>query len=232
MAFGIVCSTDALELAVYGRYQDQAIVNVFALRVFRGSSPDSIGAGSTIVMERFRLWYRTFPVQGLSNGYAVDSYVLRKYDMSFPRPVQHRWRYSVAEVLAGTGDDTGAGGAASLSTQATANVTLRTGIVGRSFRGRKSISPIPEDNTVNTAGGGNKLTDTAMAGYNLDYSTLLAGLDMLVGADPYTIYLHIGSLKRYKQDLPVGETFTLVTSAVCQRHTGSLVSRKARNSPH
>lgn len=227
-----VNNDDFVELTVRAHYQLQEIDNVFWFRIgTNGSTVFPVDSSDIIRAWRNGIWRGTAHVlDGLAQGYIVDQYILRLVDITFPGGPP-KWKFdNVDAILGESPDDEADGSVTGLDTFSTVNIWFQATPSGRSGRGRKSMSPIQEADTKDTAGGANELTDTALAYWQSVADLMKVDFDT-APADPAGCLMkpRIASLKNYVASSSVANTWRVVTGATVRRFLGSQVSRKAKN---
>jgi hypothetical protein len=220
-------AADLIEVASFGEYDGQRIVNVFyGFIKTNGSTTFPVTDGSDTLLLRFRELWEAQVCPLLSNGYSQIAYVAKRVVDNGGAP-KAKVLFDATTTLIGTG--VGSGGAASLDTFSCVNMQLRTSFFGRSGRGRKAIGPVPESVTVDTAGNGNKLTASADIAFDDAWANIFPDLTVGTGATGFLYRSVIFSRKKYKQGVTFGDTIHEVTSIHPAPRIGSQVSRKAPN---
>lgn len=223
-----------VELTVQGHYEMQEIDNVFWYRVSNGplTEPPVLDA-SLPFLTKFRdeVW-RDVVLPLLSIGYVVDRYILRRVVQPFPGGTP-KFNFNAVDVL--NGDpilDVGSNGIDSLPTYASVNIWQQATPAGKSGRGRKSMGPITEFQTQDTAGNGNLLTDAALALWQTVAGVFAVTLPTGAGVTELLFSPVVASLKYYVMSPPQvqEDIFRIMTSATARRALGSQVSRKRKNS--
>ena len=213
------------QMTIQGHYGGQEIDNVFSMSIItNGTTVFPVVNGSTSLLSKFESLWATNMCPLLSNGYAVDHYLLKQYIE--PVGGETHYLFSNADILEGDVLDIGGGGAASLDSFTSASVWLRTALVGRTRKGRKAIGPLPESFTKDTASDGNQLTDARkldiLAGMSFFYPNFLVG----AGVTGYRVRMAVASLKNYR--LGSLDWNLSTTSILVRQNVGSQLSRKAK----
>jgi len=231
MAFEIALD-DGLELTVSAVYDGQEIANVFWFRAAElpGGTDFPLATGSIETLSTFITAWRDNILPLLSNGYRVNQYVLRRLVFPFPGGTP-KFNFSATEATVGDGVlDVGDAGNASLPSYATVNVWYQASPGGRSGRGRKAYGPITEDQTNNSGGFGNYLTDGNLTAWQEAIGWTDEDLTTGVTSDNYAMRPVVASLKSYVAGSGLNNVLRVISGSTVRQALGSQVSRKRKNS--
>jgi len=224
-----LANQDKLRLSVLGVYEGQTVNNVFFMRIAPNATPTTfpVEDGSFALLDEFQTLWRANVLPLLSTGYSTLFYVLDKVEFPPIAPFTS-WNLSNTDVIGGAGaPDSGSGGASSMPSYVGVNVQLKTGLHGRSRKGRKSFGPIPKSAVDTADSKGNLLTAAAWNSWGLAAIAVCETISVGAGATGFLARAVVGSKKRY---LAMNEFWEVdIESVPVSQTLGSQVSRKQKN---
>lgn len=197
-------ANEVWQAVVAGRLHNQSCINVFHFAPGATTVVDSSPLGVAL-----RTWWLAQPMSQMSNQYNLDEIRTKKL---FPT-VNDEIITVVPQPAAGTlvGE--------SLPSTVALCLSLRTGLGGRSFRGRKYIAAIPESEQ-----NGSRLITSAKEAWE---AIRVSFMDTF-GNDPNSSGWHVGVLSRkmIKDGQTVGAAFTDVNNLLVRDVLATMRSRR------
>jgi len=228
MGFNLA-NNNVVEVTTFGVCEEQAVNNVWWFRIkSNGTSAFPIIGGSTNLLERMQSLQQTVLMAHLSEDFAIMLYRARLLDESAGAHAKVEF-LNQDELVGDVALDVGGAVGPSFPTYVTANASMRTGVTGRSKRGRKGFGVIPLTSQDTTGEVENRLSAAEQAALQTDLD--LNFLEFTVGSSTTGFKADIGVFSK-KLYLPnVASYFTPLSGWRVQRHFGTQNSRKQRNTP-
>jgi hypothetical protein len=209
-------STTTYEVTIKGIANNQAVINVFHVRTLVvGSPPDRLQDLLTAIRAR---WRSTILTQ-LCDNYYVDQYIIKEI-VSAPTPITvtygDEWVIPFEDP-----DDYGAITTGPVPLHANVTVRLLTAMTGRSRRGSKRFTPIPEADTLTT--DGSMLTTAAHAAWQGIVDSWLASYSL-----PETTAVNVVFSNKIAQAVSIADGSGYIEGGLVNWIIGSQISRKIK----
>jgi len=218
------------ELTTFGVCEGQAINNVWWVRTrTNGTSVFPIVDGSTPLIERLQALQQTVLMSHLSEDFSIYLYRARLLDETAGPHTKVEFT-NQDEVIGDVALDVGGATGPSFPTYTTVNASMRTGVTGRSKRGRKGFGVVPLSSQDTSGETENRISVAEQLSFQTDLDLNFLTLTVGTGATGFLADIGVFSPKLYKPNISV--YFARLTSWRVQRMLGTQNSRKQRNTPH